>query len=69
MNNFKDEMDKKVAQVLSGYFELDREQKETFIKTLNEYNEANVRERRKLKEATARIDTGPIAETCPCCGK
>jgi hypothetical protein len=65
-------MNAKVAKVLNGFIQLNDQEKQELIKTVQEYfkypNSTEQEVRKFLTESNA-ITFGPAPSSCPCCGK
>ena len=66
-------MANQVEKVIAGFTRLNNEQRTEAIKLLNEFINADVSEKRILKEnysTRVGLDLGPTNQNgCPCCGK
>lgn len=61
-------MEKKIAYVLKGYAELSEAQRAEFVRELNKFNSASFSEKQETSKSL-RMTLGPIASSCPCCGR
>ncbi|MBF6278052.1 hypothetical protein [Nocardia nova] len=65
--------DKRVARVLVGYTNLTSAEQSDFIAKLNDYERSSAGERQTKKASfsntATRMDVGPTATGCTCCGR
>jgi hypothetical protein len=65
-------MNEKTKRVFRGWLELSSTEREEFQKAIDEYNRASETRKRELRESYDRVikmQTGPLSQGCPCCGR
>ena len=66
-------MNDKTRRVFNGWLELSATEREEFAKAVREYNAETFTKQRELRESTQdrvmKMQTGPLAPGCPCCGR
>ena len=63
-------MTDETEKVLHGFLELTSNEKEDFIKEIENWSELSFSEKKDFQKSIEEsVDVGPISSTCPCCGR
>lgn len=66
-------MNHKTERVFNGWLALSEAEREEFKKAKKEYKEATLAKQQQLRESSrdrvVKMQTGPLGQGCPCCGR
>jgi hypothetical protein len=66
-------MNEKTTRVFNGWLALSEAERSEFEKAVREYNATPMEKRARLRESTrdhvTKMQTGPLGQGCPCCGR
>jgi hypothetical protein len=66
-------MNNKTTRVFNGWLHLSLDERREFDEALRQYRASTDYQQRNLREATegivTKMQTGPLGETCRCCGR
>ena len=66
-------MNEKTNRVFNGWLALTENERNDFEKAVREYQAAPIDKRARLRESTrdhaTKMQTGPLSQGCPCCGR
>lgn len=66
-------MNEKTKLVFRGWLELTADEQQQLSHAIRQYNEKLFSEQRALQadlhKSVTRMQTGPLGQTCPCCGR